>query len=104
RAYLPDGTLDPAFGASGVAQLESDSRVVLSMEVATDGKLLVALAGSPARLLRLNPDGSPDSSFGVEGKLDVDFGNSSDVVSDLALDAAGRILVAGGRSGVAPPE
>src|SRR5262249_33667290 len=53
--------------------------------------------GSDFAVTRLNSDGSLDASFGTAGVASVSFGagNTNDVPCGMALDAAGRIVVAG---------
>jgi uncharacterized delta-60 repeat protein len=46
-------------------------------------------------LLRLNPDGSLDTSFSSDGLLDTDFLGNADYGYAVALQPDGRILVAG---------
>ena len=104
RAYLPDGTLDPEFGDSGTAALDTEHREVVSMAVDPGGRILVGLTGMPARLQRLGPEGAPDPSFGAGGTLDIDFGGAPDFLSDLAIRPDGGILVAGTPSGVSEPQ
>ena len=94
----PGGTPDPSFGVGGVARLDSganeDSRALV---LQSDGKILVAgetSAGSDAVVYRLRPDGSRDASFGDRGAL-VLGGDGLEVAEALALQADGKILVAG---------
>ena len=94
RAYLPAGGLDAGFGQDGEVQLEGDFRDIRAMAVEPDGQILIGQSGAPARLLRLNPDGTRDASFGTGGYVDVDTGGSSSFLS-LALQSDGRIVVAG---------
>ncbi|HSO74321.1 MAG TPA: hypothetical protein VLU47_05740, partial [Blastocatellia bacterium] len=44
---------------------------------------------------RLNVDGSPDLSFGLDGKITTDFFGATDAGTALALQSNGRIVVAG---------
>jgi uncharacterized delta-60 repeat protein len=101
RAYLPDGTLDPQFGDRGTAEFGTEHGVV-SMDVDPNGRILVGL--TPARLQRLNPAGGPDPSFGAGGMLDIDFGGASDVLTDVAIQPDGGILVAGTPFGPFQPQ
>ncbi|MBK9237805.1 MAG: hypothetical protein IPO19_18230 [Rhodoferax sp.] len=101
--YNPDGSLDTSFDLDGKQTV--DLRNYSSVNVATaqaDGRLLVA--GDHARpdgnnfdpaVMRLNGDGSIDSSFGSSGLVDLDFGSTKGggVSSMLAL-ADGRVMLA----------
>jgi uncharacterized delta-60 repeat protein len=71
--------------------------------VQPDGKLVVV--GSAERnmtydsiaIARYNRDGTPDSSFGFQGKTTLDFGNFERAQA-VAVQPDGRILVAGYRA------
>lgn len=108
--YNTDGSLDTGFGAAGkviIAEFQQADAIVIQ----PDGKIIVAgiasccspsIPGGPpvgAALVRLNTDGSFDSSFGLGGKLTTTFLVSGletfpDFVS-LAIQPDGRILAAG---------
>ena len=67
-----------------------------------DGRLLVGGGDggcyerrSPFRLARINPDGTLDASFGPRGRRALRFAGPYAEASDLATDAAGRIVLAG---------
>jgi uncharacterized delta-60 repeat protein len=66
--------------------------------VLQDGKILAAgwSANDTALLIRLNPDGTLDTSFGNAGK--VAFQNPSLWVQDLVVQADGKIILAGGNA------
>lgn len=107
--YTAHGVLDTTFGAEGlvndqVSAIGSSSGMGQAVAVDTDGRVLVTgYSGDPTRkqdmaLWRFTPDGVLDTEFGEGGLVthhgaaggdDMDFGAS------LALDASGRILVAG---------
>jgi uncharacterized delta-60 repeat protein len=98
--YLPDGTLDPSFAGSGFTIVDSLGGVV-DMTRQPDGKLIVLSYYFPGIygnfcLVRLNADGSPDSTFGtngvVLGTLAEPFGFAASTV-DLAQD--GRVIICG---------
>ncbi|MBL7798498.1 MAG: hypothetical protein JNJ90_18530 [Saprospiraceae bacterium] len=72
----PDGAVDSTFGTNGEVQYDlapTDVDVVYTLNAYTDGRLLLggftSLGGGGWKLslLRLNPDGSADSTFGVNG-------------------------------------
>lgn len=72
--YLPDGTLDPSFGTGGLVTL-GGSGIWLGVDSLTDGDELFVLAltdgpgGARPTVLRLQPDGTIDPSFGPDGQL-----------------------------------
>lgn len=58
------------------------------------------LAGPGAQhLVRRNPDGSPDQSFGTAGRVAISLGADSPAPQSLRIDASGRILVVGAATG-----
>jgi uncharacterized delta-60 repeat protein len=96
--FNPDGTPDTSFGG-GDAKVELD--VGKAMALAPGGKIVVSGAGPAARFaaVRLNPDGSFDSTFDGDGKIVLDFGNHNDTSQTGAADVAvmndGRIVLVG---------
>jgi len=73
RRYSPDGTPDATFGDAGVVVgslgPEGDSLTGQLLEQ-SDGKILaIGRSGNDQLLVRFNPDGTLDSSFGGDGLL-----------------------------------
>ena len=92
----PDGVLDATFDNDGIFGVNMGGQRGFAVAQQTDGKLVVGgSSGGDGLLLRLNADGSPDTSFGGDGKKTIDFGTPGDVVLGLALQADGRIVAAG---------
>src|SRR5207237_218370 len=54
-------------------------------------------------MVRYNSDGSLDSHFGNGGKVFTDFAGRDDSASSIAIQANGKIVVAGGAGLDAPP-
>ncbi|MEO8712418.1 MAG: delta-60 repeat domain-containing protein, partial [Parafilimonas sp.] len=80
--FLPDGTPDPSFGTYGVLlpTIAAVSYGISGMVLQDDQKILVcgqskvsASAPSSFSAFRLNPDGTSDASFGVNGAVFIDF-------------------------------
>ncbi|HEY3108444.1 MAG TPA: DUF4082 domain-containing protein [Chloroflexota bacterium] len=95
--YLPDGSLDPSFGAGGrltvdpapsQTHLNSISRVVPQ----PDGRL-IALSGAEFWVARYGPDGRLDPSFGTAGVAHAEFGTS--MVTAAILQPDGKLVAAG---------
>jgi uncharacterized delta-60 repeat protein len=68
----PDGQLDPLFGHGGIAKIPGIHPGPNEIIRQPDGKLLMVGTNAQAsatltRIARLNPDGSPDTSFGTGG-------------------------------------
>jgi uncharacterized delta-60 repeat protein len=110
--FLANGVLDPDFGNGGKVQT-GVSVISGAYDVTTqpDGKLIVAGVSSASTtelvafnfaLVRYNPDGSPDLSFGEDGKVTTDFG-SSDFAVAVLVQPDGKIVAAGtsGNQGMA---
>jgi uncharacterized delta-60 repeat protein len=101
--YNSDGSLDTSFGTGGRVTTDfagrSDNGTSISIQ--PDGKILVAgSADSVATqfdfaLVRYNANGSLDSTFGTGGKVTTDFNGGLDAASAIALQADGRIVLAG---------
>jgi uncharacterized delta-60 repeat protein len=83
---LPNGTLDPSWGNNGVLLLDANSAYGITVQ--PDQKILVT-SSSYGTLMRLNANGTIDTSFGSGGS--VNSGNGQ----EIRLDPSGRIYVAG---------
>ena len=114
--YNPDGSLNSGFGTGGIVTTDFDSSSEFSSEwvyaaaIQVDGKILVAgytdaheRGGGDFALARYRPDGALDPTFGDEGTVATDFGSDSDDsrewAGEIALQAQGKILVAGSSHG-----
>jgi uncharacterized delta-60 repeat protein len=102
--FRSNGTPDPTFDGDGTVAIDIGplSDVANDIALQPDGKLVVAgstsaVAGGFA-VARLNPNGSPDATFGTAGEATVDFGVAT-FGNAVALQANGRIVVAGQRTG-----
>jgi uncharacterized delta-60 repeat protein len=115
--YRPDGQPDPTFGTGGTLTL--DAFVGADLAVQPDGRLLLVGTadttpptvppGSVTELsvMRLEPDGTPDETFGDNGTVNVSVTGRSSATGDpgrdtgaaLALQPDGRIVIAGATAG-----
>jgi uncharacterized delta-60 repeat protein len=109
RAVPTTGALDLTFGTGGLATadfLGPSPDWTQSVAVQADGKVVVAgsaegYGGKDFALVRYNPNGSLDTSFGAGGRVLTDFGsipsdgNVGDVASAVVVQADGKIVVAG---------
>ncbi len=102
--YLPDGSLDPAFGQQGIVTTDfaNDQDNAMAAALQTDGKLLAAgevhippATSNDVGVARYLPDGTLDNSFGSGGLVSLDVDGNSDTVRALAVQDDGRILLAG---------
>jgi uncharacterized delta-60 repeat protein len=108
--YNADGSLDTSFGGTGKVTINIGARDYGSaITVEADGKILVAGTTSGSNnqnrdfvLIRYNPDGSLDSSFGNQGIVKTNVGSSatdSDYASSITIEPSGIIDVAGTSNG-----
>jgi uncharacterized delta-60 repeat protein len=102
--YLPDGTLDPAFGVAGiVVRLGAPGLAYLlaqDLAIQPDGRIVtVGLTaslpeGTNIAVTRFRPDGSLDPSFGDGGIATVDFSaDEFENATALSLLPDGKIAV-----------
>src|SRR5262249_13282425 len=101
--YNPDGTLDKTFGVGGKVQTDFPNlaAVASSVVVQPDGKMVVAGGAFPLftflgdfKVVRYNPNGSLDTSFGDGGIVTTTFPEGS-YAFDVALQSDGKIVAAG---------
>ncbi len=95
---IPDTTLN-GVGRTTV-DFAGQNDAGFSVVVQADGKILVGGAASSGTnddfgIVRLNVDGSLDSSFGTAGKLTRNFGTGNDHVRGLGLQSNGSIIAGG---------
>ena len=94
-----DGTLDPNFGVNGIVttsvRLNSSANGVA---IQSDGKIVIAGSSSQTSpgiaLVRYNPNGSLDESFGGTGIVTTDIGGFA-LANSIAIQTDGKIVVAG---------
>jgi uncharacterized delta-60 repeat protein len=102
--YHPDGRLDSTFGREGTVGTTitfggDDAR---GLALQADGKIVVVGyspnfgGGDTIALVRYNADGSLDKSFGTEGKMVTKSELWNIQAYALAVQADGKIVVAGG--------
>lgn len=98
------GTRDPGFGTNGIRATGIVIRSTTNFRatLAQDGRILVGCSTykgatfiSQFTALRFLGNGEPDSSFGGDGRVDVQFGTEHDMCFDIAEGPDGRIVLAG---------
>lgn len=100
--YLADGSLDTGFATAGLAVTgfgNYDDRA-LAVTVQADGKIVAAgqtfdVSQDNFAVARYLSNGQLDTSFGTGGKATADFRKAGDGATAVALQADGKILVAG---------
>ena len=103
--YNPDGAIDSSFGQYGKVTTDFADEGYYKcgpLTILPDGKILLAGSlGETGALVRYKPDGTPDSTFCEDGKLEVDFGDTNDeyLSVSMAVQQDGKIVVSGFSSG-----
>lgn len=96
--FEEDGSLDTAFGGTGLVAVDLDA-TINALLVQRDGKLMVAgSTGTTDRqilLVRFEPDGTLDPTFGTGGVVTTNVGSATDEAMALLQDHEDRVLVAG---------
>jgi uncharacterized delta-60 repeat protein len=102
--YNIDGSLDTAFGNGGIVLVDfnGSTDIANDLSIQSDGKIVLAgttldssIYGQDFALVRLNTDGSLDTSFGTNGKVTTDLAGRDDVANSLVIQEDGKIVVGG---------
>ena len=104
--YNGNGSLDTTFGTGGVVTTQMGLHSGAHAVALQPNEKIVASGTSSGignsvdfAVVRYNPNGSLDTTFGGDGITTADFDNSTDNAYGLALDNAGRAVVVGGSEG-----
>lgn len=98
--FTANGTPDASFGINGNILVQSDRYVSIGSAVfQNDGKLLVTGSfydvwdGHYVFVMRYNENGTPDNTFGTNGRVIITFNNDANNAGlDLALQTDGKIV------------
>jgi uncharacterized delta-60 repeat protein len=100
--YNSDGSLDPTFGNKGkvTTDFETQDDAIRALAIQPDGKIIAVgramVSGSTDfALVRYNPDGSLDPTFGNNGKVTTAFGTGYERGLTIVLQPDGKAVVAG---------
>jgi uncharacterized delta-60 repeat protein len=100
--YTSAGVLDTSFGTDGKVTTAIGTSNDGGYAVVVDSAGRIVVAGSSDNgsdddfaVVRYTSSGVLDTSFGTGGKVTTDIGSSSDTGLAVAVDSAGRIVVAG---------
>jgi uncharacterized delta-60 repeat protein len=101
-----NGSPVPAFDGDGrrIVTWNWDTATGVAVAVQPDGKIVIAgLVGSSALVVRLNPNGSPDLTFGNLGAVSIPVAGGM-TTSGVALQTDGKILICGNTGSVSSGE
>lgn len=100
--YLPNGALDPTFDSDGIrtGTFGGTSSAVYAVALQPDGKIIMVGETSESgninfAVVRLNPNGSFDTSFDTDGIVTTDFSGGTDRAFGVGLQTDGKIVVGG---------
>ncbi|WP_298308523.1 T9SS type A sorting domain-containing protein [Flavobacterium sp.] len=93
-----DGSPDTTFGNQGWVRIDYNSNYIyiVSIKIQNDGKILIL--GSYLDdfcTIRLNPNGSYDTTFDSDGKVILSVGVSIDEPSEIEIQTDGKIIITG---------
>jgi uncharacterized delta-60 repeat protein len=93
------GQLDLSFGSNGIFSSSfnnSSPAFATSAALQSDGKIVVGgEAGNPGIVVRLNSNGTLDTSFASGGVFSIRYRDVQNVTTGVAIQADGRILAVG---------
>lgn len=100
------GVLDPSFGGTGKVHTDVNDGFPYDVALQSDNKLVaLGVHGNLTGLMfnvvlvRYQPDGSLDPTFGYNGISETNYGYISNSAGDIRFQADGQIVVSGGTSG-----
>ncbi len=97
--YNPNGTLDTTFDSDGKLTTPigtTTADVAFAMAIDSAGKIVVAGESNyDFALARYNVNGTLDTTFGTGGIVTTPIGSGADGANAMAIDSAGKIVVAG---------
>ncbi len=99
--FNSDGSLDTSFGTGGKVMTGVPGyQFIFDIALQTDGKIVAAGTDGPPNfgffaLNRYNPDGSPDTTFGTNGKVTTEIGSGRAFATGVAIQPDGKIVAAG---------
>jgi uncharacterized delta-60 repeat protein len=92
--YNANGSIDTTFGTNGLVIINNTNYgSVNDIAVDANGKIIIAGGNTYSLVLRLNSNGSLDTTFGTNGFAN--FTNSFSSANDIKILSNGKILIAG---------
>src|SRR5262249_9118260 len=106
--YNPDGSLDASFGVGGIvtSTFPGQGSYAVAGAPQPDGKIVAAgtdyvnfssevSSNTDFALARYNANGTPDTSFGVGGKVTTDFDLHNDDAFAILVQPDGKLVAVG---------
>jgi uncharacterized delta-60 repeat protein len=96
--FNADGSLDTTFDGTGIKSIpfsSSQYAQATTLDIQSDGKILIAGMTNGATVIRLNNDGSFDGTFGSNGVSVINWNVGINRAWDIAVQADGKILISG---------
>jgi uncharacterized delta-60 repeat protein len=100
--YNPNGSLDSTFNGTGIVttSVGDSNSGASSVAIQTDGKIVAVGSGNNGSntnfaVVRYNPNGSLDTSFGSIGKILIPIGNSDSAAYSIAIQSDGKVVAVG---------
>ncbi len=100
-----DGTFDETFGSNGIVMIPISNFHDFATDAAfqNDGKIVIAGHSTGSQdsisVIRINTNGTLDTTFATNGKYNAIFGSSMNEVNAVAIQPDGKIVLAGRVSG-----
>lgn len=98
---LENGGLDSSFNSTGFLEVDfgTVSNKATCLKIFSDNKILVGgMSGNQSEffsMIKLNSDGTLDTSFGTLGKVQTSINGNQCLVNSMAVQTDGKILLAG---------
>ncbi len=95
--YTTSGILDSSFGSGGIVNIDFGGKdQAYAMTLDSSGNIVVGgYSGGALALARYTSTGTPDASFGSNGKVTTDATGANDIIYGLTMDNADNIVVGG---------
>lgn len=101
--YNPNGSLDTSFNLDGIVTYHHPTDFTGGYEIVLqpDGKILIAVTTYNSvslydfGVMRFNPNGDLDTTFGTTGFVTLDYENTSNFARGIALQSDGKIVISG---------